>query len=308
MFMLRLRKLRVILGFAGLLAVLMPAGLFAQDSIGDPNDIPLGDVARTARKKTPSAQGVIDDDNLKDVMHEAESHHAQGSGFKYLMAGDSKGFQVSAPDVTCSLAFTANVKSLLSNQYAQMDLSPSDVLKLEGPATIEGDTLIVSVYNRTEWHLSEIAVAMTVVKRSGARDASTSVGGVAYGGSSLPEVAGGPSQEDQVRPEKKPDETVIYQMRAGAPPQSFAVFSSRLTRELAPGEEWHWAIVRAKGYPPRSYAASSVPTTAQSNAPALAEYSSVPPPAASQSSSGPQSAPAPTQPQGLPAASDLQKP
>jgi hypothetical protein len=217
-------------------------------------------------------------------MQEAESRHAQGSGLKYLMAGDSKGFHVSAPDVTCSLAFTANVKSLLSNQYAQMDLAPSDVLKLEGPATIEGDTLIVSVYNRTEWHLSEIAVAMTVVKKNGAREASTSMGGASYGGSSLPDVASAASQEDEVRPEKKPDETMIYQMRAGAPPQSFAVFSSRLIRELAPNEEWHWAIVRARGYPPRSYATSSAPTTAQGNAPALGESSNVPSPAAFQAS------------------------
>lgn len=303
-----LRKLRVILVFAGLLGVLMPAALVAQDSIGDPNDIPLGDVARTVRKRAPSSQAVIDDDNLKDVMQEAVSRHAQGSGFKYLMAGDSKGFQVSAPDVTCSLAFTANVKSLLSNQYAQMDLPPSDVLKLEGPATIEGDTLIVSVYNRTDWHLSEIAVAMTVVKRRDARDASTSLGGATYSATSPPAAASGASQEDEVRPEKKPDETVIYQMRAGAPPQSFVVFSSRLTRELAQNEEWHWAIVRARGYPPRSYAASSGPTTAQSNTPALAEYSSVPPPAASQPVPGPQLSPVSTQPPASPDASNLQKP
>jgi hypothetical protein len=298
----RLRKLRVILVFAGLLGALMPASLVAQDSISDPNDVPLGDVARTMRKKAPSAQGMIDDDNLKNVMQEAESRHAQGSGLKYLMAGDSKGFHVSAPDVTCSLAFTANVKSLLSNQYAQMDLSPSDVLKLEGPATIEGDTLIVSVYNRTEWHLSEIAVAMTVVKKSEARGPSLSASGTSYGDSSLTAVASPSSQEDEVRPEKKPDETMIYQMRAGAPPQSFAVFSSRLLRELAPNEEWHWAIVRARGYPPRSYASNSAPTTAQSKAPALGESSSIPLATASQTS------PVPAQSQSSPDAADSQKP
>ena len=121
---------------------MMPIGVAAQD---DPNDAPLGDVARTLRKKSPPAQNVIDDDNLSKVMEQAESRHTAGSALKFMMAGEDKGFQVSAPDVTCSLAFTANVKSLLSSQYAQMELPAEETLKLEGPATIEGDTLIVSV-------------------------------------------------------------------------------------------------------------------------------------------------------------------
>ena len=82
------------------------------------------------------------------------------------MAGEESGFQVAAPDVTCSLSFSANAKSLLSSAYAQMELPPAEVLKLEGPATIEGDALIVSVYNRTDWHVSEVAVALTVVRKT----------------------------------------------------------------------------------------------------------------------------------------------
>ena len=65
----------------------------------------------------------------------------------------------------------------------------------------------------------------------------------------------------QVRPEKRPDVTMIYRMRAAALPWSNAVFSAPLNLELDPGEEWHWAIVQAKGYPPETYgsAAKSVP-------------------------------------------------
>ncbi len=91
--------------------------------------LPWGTWPATLRKKTPPSQGVIDDDNLTKVMDQAESRHAPGSALRFLMAGESKGFRVSAPDVTCSLAFTANVKSLLSNQYAQMELPPSEVLE-----------------------------------------------------------------------------------------------------------------------------------------------------------------------------------
>src|SRR5450631_4852381 len=96
----RLRTMRLIFVLPALLAVLAPVWLAAQD---DPNDTPLGDLARTLRKKTPPSQDVIDDDNLTKVMEQAESHHAPGSALKFLMAGESKGFQVAAPDVTCSL-------------------------------------------------------------------------------------------------------------------------------------------------------------------------------------------------------------
>jgi hypothetical protein len=202
------------------------------------------------------------------------------------MAGEAKSFQVSAPDVTCKLAFTANVKSLLSGQYAQMELPPDEMMKLEGPATIEGDALIVSVYNRTDWHVSEVAVALTVVKKAERRDASLSLGGTAYGAATLlPAVAANFSPQSDVRPEKNPDVTIIYRMRAAAPPAATAVFSARLTREPAPDEEWHWAIVQARGYPPQSYAAS-VPqimthtaaqtSTSESDAPALPSTDPVP--------------------------------
>ena len=74
--------------------------------------------------------------------------------------------------------------------------------KLEGPATVEGDTLIVSVYNQTDWHLSELAVALTIVKKSGVHVASIPVSGAT---GLVPAVAAYPSQEEEVRPEKNQD-------------------------------------------------------------------------------------------------------
>ena len=272
----RLRKIRPILFLCALLCALASVRLAAQDDSGfgptdDPNDVPLGDVARNMRKKAPPTQGVIDDDNFTKVMDQAESRHAAGSALRYLMAGDGKGFHVSAPDVTCSLAFTANVKSLLSSQYAQMELPASEVSKLEGPATVEGDALIVSVYNQTDWHLSELAVALTIVKKNSAREASNPVNGAV---GSVPAVAAYSSQEEEVRPEKKRDVTTIYRMRAAAPPSTTSVFSARLGRDLSADEEWHWAIVQARGYPPQSYAHNSAATTAQSDGPTSAESAS----------------------------------
>ena len=264
----------MVLMLAALLAGLLPVLLVAQD---DPNDLPLGDVARTLRKKTPPSQDVIDDDNLSKVMQQAESRHASGSALTFLMSGDGKAFQVSAPDVTCSLSFTANAKSLLSSQYAQMELPPAEVVKLEGPATIEGDALMVSVYNRTDWHVSEVAVALTVVKKSETRETSLYGGPTLEGRAKLlPALADSSPQESGVRPEKKPDMTLIYRMRAAAPPAVTTVFSAPLNRELAPDEEWHWAIVQAKGYPPQTYGGNPPQTTAQTGTPASIQSASTP--------------------------------
>jgi len=78
-----------------------------------------------------------------------------------------------------------------------------------------------------------------------------------------------PPQESDVRPEKKPDVTVIYRMRAAAPPWVTTVFSAPLNLDFAPDEEWHWAIVQAKGYPPQSYFGNQPQTTTEASEPAL---------------------------------------
>jgi hypothetical protein len=276
--MLRQRTMRLILLLAAAPSVILPVrSLGQQDSKaiphavpvadanagpnGDPNDAdvdqnnkPLGDVARGLRRKIPSSQGVIDDDNLTTVMQQAESRHAEGSALKFLMAGEGKGFHVSAPDVTCSLAFTASAKTLLSSQYAQMELPAGEAAKLEGPATIEGKMLIVAVLNRTDWHVSEVTVALTVVKKSEAEETS-SMDTMSYGAAKLRPAAMVTSlQQSESGSEKKPDVTVIYRMRAAAPPSATTVFSTTLNQELAPDEEWYWAIVQARGYPPENYA------------------------------------------------------
>lgn len=235
----------------------------------DPNDTPLGDIARNLRKNASSPKDVIDNENLSSVMDEAESRHTTGEGLTFLMNGATKGFQVSAPDATCSLSFNVAAKSLLSNQYSQMDLPPGEMQKLQGPATIEGDALTVTVFNGTDWHVSEVAVALTIVKKNRARDVSLSFGTVeGVTAAEVPTAGSDLSEESEIRPEKKPDLTVIYRMRSAALPFATTVFSAPLNLDLAPGDEWHWAIVQAKGYPPRDFAAGAVQTTAKTDAPA----------------------------------------
>ena len=244
-----------------MIALLAAVGAIPAAAQNDPDQAPLGDVARNLRKKTPLAKPVIDDDNLPQVMQQAD-HHEAGQGLRFLMSGEIRGFQVSVPDATCSLAFTANVKSLLSGQYAQMDLPPTEMAKIEGKAVVEGDALTVPVFNGTQWHLSELAVAFTVVKKARAGVVPWSQDGASWtsadGTPTLTHEIGAEAFQ-QVRPEKRPDVTVIYRMRAAALPWSNAVFSAPLNVELDPGEEWHWAIVQAKGYPPETYVSKEGP-------------------------------------------------
>lgn len=245
-----------------LMVLLSPLGAIWATAQDDPDQVPLGDVARSLRKKAPPAKPVVDDDNLPQVMHQIDSHDDAALGFRFLMSRDSQGFQVSAPDVTCSLAFTANVKSLLSSQYDQMDLPPTELAKIEGRAVVEGDALTVPVFNGTQWHLSELAIAFTVVKKARTGVVPWNQEGASSASAVVPQPLAreiGADAFQQVRPEKRPDVAVIYRMRAAAPPWSNAVFSAPLKLELDPSEEWHWAIVQAKGYPPETYVSSVKP-------------------------------------------------
>lgn len=251
--MTRSSKLRLVLAF---LAVVVPAILSAQDEV---NETPLGDVARNLRKRTLPSLPAIDDDNFSKVIEQAESERMGTSSLHFVMPAESRSFRVRQADVTCSMSFSANAKSLLSSQYAEMKLPPTEVLKLQGPATLEGRSFSVSITNGTEWHVSEVAVALTVVNKG----ASMNAGSEAGDASVFP--APDPSQETVFRPRKKADTTMIYRIRAAAGPATNTPFSAPLRVDLNPGDEWHWAIVEAKGYPPRGYSANISQLTADSD-------------------------------------------
>jgi hypothetical protein len=234
------------------MAALSPSFLVAQED----GDTPLGDVARSFRKKIPPAQDVIDNDNLSKVMDQVESHRLSAASLRYSVDAGGKSFQVSTPDVTCSLAFSANTKALLVSQYVQLDLPEGELLKLDGPASIEGDAFQVSVFNGTDWHVSEVAVALTLLKRGDVHDTVSNYGAAKL----IPAMTGATVQEPESRAEKRSDVTVLYRMRAAVAPSATTVFRAPLNVEIGPDQEWHWAIVQARGYPPQS-AAGSIPPT-----------------------------------------------
>jgi hypothetical protein len=51
--------------------------------------------------------------------------------------------------------------------------------------------------------------------------------------------------------EKQPDVTILLHVKGSAAPSATATFRTPLNFALFPDQDWHWAIVRAKGIPPQ---------------------------------------------------------
>jgi len=218
-----------------LIVLALPVCLSAQDS-----DTPLGDIARAFRrnkdeKKAPG-HAVIDNENLDQLVADLQSHRFTTS-LLFSFDNVAKDFKVSSPDVTCSLSFSAKTSTLLTDPYTPRELPGDELAKLDGPATIQGGSLEVSVFNGSAWDIKEITVGFTVVRAPS----------LPYGPQLLK-----PAAERTVETlEKRSDRTVILHLKGTASPQSTTVFTEDLPQELSPEQEWHWAIVSAKGIPPK---------------------------------------------------------
>ena len=235
------------IALALLLVVLLPVCAAAQSDGGEPS---LGDLARQYRKgKAALEHAVIDNDNLYKVMDEVQTRKLNGS-LLFSIDGPGKTFQVSSPDVTCDLSFSASATSLLSDPYAPQDLPEAELAKLDGPATINGDTLQVTVHNGTTWNIKEITVGVTLLRGAEANTARR-------GSARLIPAA----ETTTMLSEKQPDSTVLYHIKGSAAPSSTTVFHETLGTKLGQDQEWHWAIVQAKGIP--SQPAQATPTPAR---------------------------------------------
>jgi hypothetical protein len=210
----------------------IPPCLLAQEG----GEIPLGDVARSLRKKAAAADAVIDNDNLSKAVEEAESRRAAGSTMVFSVSPSGKNFRVSSPDVTCSLSFSAKATSLLSDPMID-ELPHSELAKLDGPATINGDSLQVTMHNGTLWELREVVIGLTIVRRTESAEARVSA-----------PASGVRAQESF---QKQPDVTLLLRAKGSAAPAATATFRTPLNFALFPDQEWHWAVVRAKGIAPQ---------------------------------------------------------
>jgi len=216
-----------------LLGCLLPSGSVAQSDGAEPS---LADIARSLRKGKPAPEhAVIDNDNLHKVMDEVQDLKLKGK-LLFSIDGAGRKFKVSSPDVTCDLSFSGSAASLISDAYAPQDLPEAELAKLDGPATIAGDNLQVSVHNGTSWNIKEITVGLTILRDSGTDSARS--------GSARLIPA---SETTTLLSEKRPDVTVLYHLKGSAAPASTTVFHETLSSAPTHGQEWHWAIVQAKG-------------------------------------------------------------
>ena len=256
-----------------ILGLLLPLGASAQS---DDAPIPLGDLARSLRKSKapePAAPTVIDNDNLTQVMQQVETKRLDGSPL-FSIDSAGKDFKMSSPDGTCSLSFNANSTALLSVPYVAQDMPANEIAKLDGPATIDGNSLQVAVYNGSAWNVKEITVGLTIVHHD---DPAASQ----FGPAKLVEASTGIT-DPAPQAEKHSDITVLYHLKGSAAPSATIVFRSALDTALGPDQDWHWAIVQAKGVPPTP---GLPPSPTLSTAPALSTSPTVSmlPPAAANS-------------------------
>jgi hypothetical protein len=221
------------------------------------DDIPLGDLAREFRhSKPPDQSDVIDNDNFTLMMDKAESERLDGQPV-FAISPSGRTFTAVSPDGTCSLSFVAKSANRTPTAYIATDLPQDELLKLEGPASIEDGALQVSVHNRTQWELKELVVGVTVLQNQ-----------------SSPEYRPAIMGPTPVSSEKLPDLTVLYHLKGNSAPDSTAIFRGPLGGSFSESKEWRWAIVGARGIPPAA-AASTIPQSLTT--PTIASPTSVPP-------------------------------
>jgi hypothetical protein len=221
------------------------------------DDIPLGDLAREFRNSKPPAQSdVIDNDNFSLMMDKAESERLDGQPI-FAISPSGRTFTAVSPDGTCSLSFVAKSANRTPSAYIASDLPQDELLKLEGPASIEDGSLEVSVHNGTPWEVKELVVGVTVLQSESGPEYRPAVMGPAPASS-----------------EKLPDLTVLYHLKGNSAPGTTAVFRGSLGGSFSQSKDWHWSIVGARGIPPAAPASTIPPSlTTPSSPPVIAPLS-----------------------------------
>jgi len=223
---------------------LCPLAASAQD------DAPsLGDLARDVRKnklqqpqqQTNPAHPIIDNDNLVQVMDDAKKARPVKPD-KTVFSIDPSGntLKISSPDVTCSLSFNARGSSLLIKPILIEDLPLTELLKLDGPGSIQDESLQLEVFNGTDWDIREITIGLTLERKPGENAE------VAARARVIPAAEG----LAPVTVERRSDVTLLYHLKAEAKPFSTTAFHENIGITPGADEDWRWSIVEAKGIRP----------------------------------------------------------
>src|SRR5258705_10355183 len=220
--------------------VLSPVAGIAQD---DPPS--LGDLARNLRAKKAPQQleaPIIDNENLAQSMEDAKSRRPRQPD-KFVLSIDAvaRTIKASAPDVTCSLSFNARAGALLIKPVLLETLPLPELLKLDGPASIQDENFQLEVFNGTDWDLREITVGLTLERKPG-ESAETAARARVI-----------PASQNTLAPtvEKRSDVTLLYHLKAAARPYTTTTFKENIGITPSPDEDWRWSIVEAKGVRPQ---------------------------------------------------------
>lgn len=219
------------------LCLLWPLLAFAQD---EPS---LGDLARNFRKNKMPQQleaPLIDNENLAQATEDAKNRRPVARDKdKFVLSIDPAGktIKASSPDVTCSLSFNARAGALLVKPVLLETLPLPELLKLDGPASIQDENFQLEVFNGTDWDLREITVGLTLERKPGASAEMSARARVI------------PASQNTLAPtvEKHSDVTLLYHLKATSKPFTTTTFKENIGITPGPDEDWRWSIVEAKG-------------------------------------------------------------
>ncbi len=210
----------------------------------------LGDLARNLRREKAQQQldqaqpqpepPLIDNDNLAQAMEDVKKLK-DANKLVFSIDPSGRGFRVSSPDVSCSLAFNGRASSLLVKPVLVEDLPLADLLKLDGPAFIEDNTLQLEMMNGTDWELREVTVGLTLERKPGENAE------IAARARVIPAAEGNAA----VTVERRSDMTLLYHLKTTAKPFSTTTFRENIGITPAADEDWRWSIVGAKGIRPQ---------------------------------------------------------
>jgi hypothetical protein len=228
-----------------LLALLCPLAASAQDETPS-----LGDFARDQRRNKAQQQPqatpdpvrtVIDNDNLVQVMEDAKkARPVKSDKAVFSIDPSSNTLKVSSPDVTCSLSFNARASVLLIKPVLIEDLPLTELLKIDGPGSIQDESLQLEVFNGTDWDLREITVGLTLERKPGENAEVAARARVIPAAEAIAPIT----------VERRSDVTLLYHLKAEAKPFSTTAFHENIGITPGPDEDWRWSIVEAKGIRP----------------------------------------------------------
>jgi hypothetical protein len=233
-----------------LACMVVPAA--AQDDAA-PSDTPsLGDLARNLRKDKAVQQPqkaverkriVIDNDNLSAVVEDVKNAKPVVQD-KTVLSLDSTGntLKVSSPDVTCSMSFNARASALLVRPALVENLPLEELVKLDGPGSIQDDNLLLEVFNGSDWALREITIGLTLERRPG-EDAERAAHARVV-------PAATPGRVAMATVQRHSDVTLLYHLKTETKPFTKTALRESIGITPGPDEDWRWSIVEAKGIRP----------------------------------------------------------